>query len=358
MARPGAGERAGIEAPRTRSAQLAGREAAVVERLQGMKSLYLTAIRSRRGRRERGCDHVPQLGEHGRARHGLVGTDVAACTGYDEVVTGGENRFEQRLADFRARVSIANQRGSGSQIVAVDGSGAARAGLVEPENANHPEGQPPQRRQRTNCDTAPEKVGAARGALNTFGKNASHVCERDLDCRGLTAHSGLVANLSDDPAELVELPPLGYVDFEELPDRFRQGVAPRSGGPAVPHVVGDTSETCDEVGKATGDGYLTALDSEGGDVAGREADVIVAHRDAHEHPVNRGPPRVGGELRRETPRRPMRAVEAPAHVGRHDPPSNGREGVVVEVEALADRRQRNELEHLRGCEPPRDQSQQ
>jgi len=35
MARPGAGERAGIEAPRTRSAQLAGREAAVVERLQG-----------------------------------------------------------------------------------------------------------------------------------------------------------------------------------------------------------------------------------------------------------------------------------------------------------------------------------
>ncbi len=205
----------------------------------------------------------------------------------------------------------------------------------------------------------PRKKSGRRGhALDPVGKQAADICEAELDGRGLAAHEGMLADLGHDPPELVELPLLGGLDLEELVDRLRERLTPRRRVTGSPHVVDGRRQTRDEVGQATGDGDVVALDIERRDIARCEADVVVAHRHSHEHPVDRGPPRVAGELPREAPRLAVAAVEAPAHVGPGDPIRDGPEGVVVEVEALADRRQRNELQHLRGCEPARDQREE
>ena len=274
------------------------------------------------------------------------------------MVTRRENCFEERLADLRARVAVADERGGSSQIVTVNAGAAARAGVVETENADHAEGQPPQRRQRAHGDATPEEVGTARHTLDPVGKEPADIGERDLDPRRLAADDGMLADLGNDPAELVELPLLGGAHVEELFDHIQQRVAPLSGSAVSPHVVCDRRETCDSVGQATGDGDVVTLDAERRDVARCEADVVVTHRHSHEHPVNRDPPRVGGEFRREAPSLPVRTVEAPAHVGPHDPIRDRPKGTVVEVEALADRRQRNELQHLRRGEPARYQREQ
>src|SRR5208283_5768833 len=112
----------------------------------------------------------------------------------------------------------------------------------------------------------PEEVGTARRRLRALCEKATEVCERDLDRRGLAAHDGLVCYSGDGPAELIELPLLGVLDFEELFDGVRQGVAPLSGRARPPHVVSERRQTGDEVGQPAGDGDVAALDSERGDL--------------------------------------------------------------------------------------------
>ena len=70
-----------------------------------------------------------------------------AGPGDHEVVTRSENGFEERLADFRARVLVAHERPDGSEVVTIDGPCAGRADLVEAEQADDSERQPAQRRE-------------------------------------------------------------------------------------------------------------------------------------------------------------------------------------------------------------------
>ena len=315
-----AGERPGVKAPGTRSVQLVRPETAVVERLEGVNGLDSAPVGALTRGRKRGDDDVVQLREHGRARHFLVSANAAARPGDHEVVTRRENCFEERLADLRARVVVADERDGGSQIVTVYAAAAARAGVVEPENADNAEGQPPQRRQRAHGDATPEEVGTARHTLNAIGKEPADICERNLDPRRLATDDGMFADLGDDPAELVELPLLGGAHVEELFGHIQQRVAPLSGGAVTPHVVCDRRETCDDVGQVPGDDDVVTLDAERRDVARCEADVVVTHRHSHEHPVNRDPPRVGGESWREAPRPPGAGRRGPS--ARWSPRSN------------------------------------
>ena len=264
LAGTGAREGAGVEAPGTRPIQETRQEAAVVEALQGVNSLDLTPVLPPAFVRERGDDRVAQLREHGRVRYLLVGTDAVTRPGDDKVVTGSQHSFEDRLTGLRAGVTVADEGGRGREVVAVGRARhGARVDLVEPEEADHAEGQPPKRRQGSDGDTAPEEVGTARSPLHPLREEAPEVRERDLDRRGLATDHCLVGYLGDDPAELIQLPLLADLDFEELLDGVRQGIAPLRGGARPPHVVGERRQTCDEIGQSAGDGDVVTLDCRG-----------------------------------------------------------------------------------------------
>ncbi len=166
-----------VEAPWPGHVQLAGEKAAVVERLTRVDRLDPAPVLGLVERRERRPDRVAQLGEHGRGRHLEICADVVACPGDHEVVGGREKGFEERLADLRARVVVTDERRDGREIVTVDAARAARADLVETEQADHAEGQPAQRRQRTHGDPAAEELRARRRALQPIGEQAPDVAE-------------------------------------------------------------------------------------------------------------------------------------------------------------------------------------
>ena len=262
-----------------------------------------------------------------------------AGPGDDKVVTGSQQGFEERLTGLRAGVTVADKWGRGREIVAVGACQGARVDLVEPEKADHAEGQPPKRCQGSDSDATPEEGGTARGSLHALREEASEVCERDLDRRRLATYDRFVGYLGDNPAELIQLPLQGGVNFEELLDRVRHGVAPLGSGARPPHVVGDRLQTCDEIGQSAGEGDVAALHSEGSDPARSQVQVVIAHGHSDEQPVDGRPPRVGAELGREAPGPAVWSVEAPAHVGLLDPVRNRAKSVAVEFEASPDRRQ-------------------
>ena len=77
------------------------------------------------------------------------------------MVACGQHGLQQRLTHLGPGVGITQLGGGRDQVVAGGGHRTERR-LIHPEQTDDPEGDPPERGQRTDGDAAPEVVGAAR----------------------------------------------------------------------------------------------------------------------------------------------------------------------------------------------------
>ena len=205
----------------------------------------------------------------------------------------------------------------------------------------------------------PRKKSGRRGApCEPFHQQPAEVGEGELDRRCPLADGRAVRDVGDDLAQPVELPLLRRLDREQALTHVEERRAPLRRGTGALHVVGDRREVREHVGEPPGDRDVAAFDPERRDLAGGERPVVLADRDAHEEPVERGPPGVRGVGGGDTPGLAVLAVESPAHVGLGDPMADDRDRLVVEIEPGADGREREELEDRRRGEAAGDEPEQ
>ncbi len=176
----GARQRRTVEAPRARLEEPALGQAALVVAVERVRGLERVAQLGTVLGRHRPDDRVEQLGGHHRTRHLLPRPDVVAVADDDQVVTRGEDGFEQRLAHLAPWVGITEAGGGGHQIVAGVGGRAERR-LVDPEQAHHPEGNPAERGQRRAHDPAAEEVGPCHDVGHPVVDQPAQVGELELE---------------------------------------------------------------------------------------------------------------------------------------------------------------------------------
>ena len=150
-----------VEAPGPGRDELARHEIPWVEGLQRVLDDDGVAGPSRRGA-DRVVHHVEQLAHRDRRWAGLVRALVVAAVGDDEVLARGQQRVEQELAVFAARVAVADPRVLRGEVVAVALDVAREAAVVEPEQADDPVGDGAHGHERAHGQVAGAEVGPRR----------------------------------------------------------------------------------------------------------------------------------------------------------------------------------------------------
>ena len=161
----------------------------------------------------------------------------------------------------------------------------------------------------------------------------------------------MFGDLLEQPIQGRVLPRRVVGRLEHLVGGARELGAPSGRGPGRAHRLREVGESGQHVGEPPGDGDPAPLDAQREHLTGREADAVVAHRDAHEEAIDHGTPRTDRVAARDAPRRPMVTVESPSDLAVGGPARDRVEIVVVEVEPEPHRRQGEEVEHRRSREP-------
>ena len=170
-----------------------------------------------------------------------------------------------------------------------------------------------------------------------------------LSVEPIGAIAGGRQRIRDLPACLRQLPGVERPDVGQLVDGGEQDARPlpRRLQPLQP--LDDPAEAVDELGEATGEGDLVAVDVVERQGEPNSAQIVFVHRRAEEDPVEPGPPGVLGRAFEVVS--PARVgVEAPANPRARNPVAHPLERLVVEAETDANRRHRRQVEYLRGGE--------
>jgi hypothetical protein len=128
------------------------------------------------GRRDHAHHRLEQLGGRHRHRDRLIGTDIAPITHQDQVVTGGQHGLEQRLTHLPAGIPVPELRTDRGQVIA-GGPRRSECRLVHAEEADHSEGDPPERPHRGDGDPATEEIGPSHLGVEAFVEYFPHVGE-------------------------------------------------------------------------------------------------------------------------------------------------------------------------------------
>ena len=181
-----------VEAPDAVGHELAGREVALVERLQRVADDDAVAGPVLLGG-DRAVDDLEQLSDRDRRRPRQVGALVVAGVGDDQPLAGRHQRVEQELAVLGAGVALADVRVLEHQVVAVARRLARERAVVEAEQAHDAVRHRPHRDQRADGQVAGAEVRARRASAQAVGEQRADLLERE---RGRVA-----GRLGDDVVE-------------------------------------------------------------------------------------------------------------------------------------------------------------
>ena len=348
-AAPRAGQRRRVEAERAVDAESAG------VKLRGSNgcSGWRTMTCSRTGwpspvRTVASTRRAARRAARGRPRR--VGTLVGSGVGHDQVLLGRADGVEQQLPVLAARVALADPRVAGQHVVAVD-AGALRG--------KTPSSRPS--RQTTRCGTERigtsvqtvrlpvRKLGPGRPARQAVGEQRAYVGQRQR-------HAGAVGRGLGDVGELAA----GLAAAASRRGRVIAASASSASDSAAIQLgewlVGRSAvvrgrEPVDQLGEPAGQVDVAAVDVVERQRHADQPQLVLPSR--RRAAAGRARPARCSARRRRAGTAPGARRRAPTGRPSDDPVAQPLELVVVEPEPAPHRRQRRQVEHLRGGDPAR-----